>query len=221
MAAEPNIKRRGKFPKVPELDSEFDNLIKQLNSKITELNALIAAGGSGAPAIPQIQTDWNQVDNTQVDFIKNKPSIPAAQIQSDWNQANNLLLDFIKNKPTIPAAYTTEEAQDAVGSILDDGGDIDFTYDDATPKITAAVKNATITEAKMNLADNTTNDVSITKHGFVPKAPNDTTKFLRGDGTWATAIAAAFYIYTLSNMTLDLQTIGSISGTFILNLPLP
>lgn len=37
------------------------------------------------------------------------------------------------------------------------------------------------------LADNTTADVSTTKHGLVPKAPNDTTKYLRGDGTWATA----------------------------------
>lgn len=41
------------------------------------------------------------------------------------------------------SAYTTEEAQDAVGSILADDGDIDFTYDDATPKITASVKTGT------------------------------------------------------------------------------
>lgn len=212
MAAEPNIKRRGKFPKVPELDSEFDNLIKQLNAKITELNALIAAGGSGAPAIPQIQSDWNQVDNTQVDYIKNKPSIPAAQIQSDWNQANNLLLDYIKNKPTVP---TTEDVQDAVGSILDDGGDIDFTYDDATPKITAAVKAATITEAKMNLADNTTNDVSTSKHGFVPKAPNDTTKYLRGDGTWAAVSIAAALLSLLVDAYLLLQIFDFGSSTIL------
>ena len=38
--------------------------------------------------------------------IANKPSIPAAQIQSDWNQTNNALLDYIKNKPTIPAALS-------------------------------------------------------------------------------------------------------------------
>jgi hypothetical protein len=52
----------------------------------------------------QVQSDWNQSDNTEVDFIKNKPTIPAAQIQSDWNQSNNAALDFIKNKPTITAA---------------------------------------------------------------------------------------------------------------------
>jgi hypothetical protein len=52
----------------------------------------------------QVQSDWSQSDNTEVDFIKNKPTIPAAQIQSDWNQSNNAALDFIKNKPTITAA---------------------------------------------------------------------------------------------------------------------
>lgn len=32
--------------------------------------------------------------------------------------------------------------------------------------------------------DTTDLDVSTTKHGLCPKAPNDTAKFLRGDGTW-------------------------------------
>lgn len=34
--------------------------------------------------------------------------------------------------------------------------------------------------------DNTDLDVSTSKHGLCPKAPNDTNKFLRGDGSWAT-----------------------------------
>lgn len=33
----------------------------------------------------------------------NKPNIPAAPVQSDWNQTDNTALDFIKNKPTIPS----------------------------------------------------------------------------------------------------------------------
>ena len=48
-------------------------------------------------------------------------------------------------------------------------------------------KNKPVTESIISLSDITTNDVSTTKHGFAPKAPNDTTKFLRGDGTWANA----------------------------------
>jgi hypothetical protein len=44
--------------------------------------------------------------------------------------------------------------------------------------------DVTITDANLSTSDIATNDVSTSKHGFVPKAPNDTTKFLRGDGTW-------------------------------------
>lgn len=39
-------------------------------------------------------------------------------------------------------SYTDEQAQDAVGTILTDTDSIDFTYTDATPSITAAVKVA-------------------------------------------------------------------------------
>ena len=61
------------------------------------------------------QADWNQTDDTAVDFIKNKPEnlateiyvqeqianieIPSSQIQSDWEQTDSKALDFIKNKP--------------------------------------------------------------------------------------------------------------------------
>lgn len=48
-----------------------------------------------------------------------------------------------------------------------------------------AIGAAKVTEAMQVLADNTTNDVSTTKHGYVPKGTNTTTKFLRDDGTWA------------------------------------
>lgn len=91
------------------------------------------------------------------------------------------------NTPSIPTQYTDELAQDAVGTILTDTATIDFTYTDATPTIEASVKSASITEAMQVLADNTTQDVSTSKHGYVPKAPNSTTQFLRGDATWASA----------------------------------
>ena len=42
-----------------------------------------------------------------------------------------------------------------------------------------------VTEAMQVLADNTTNDFSTTKHGYVPKGTN-LGKFLKDDGTWAT-----------------------------------
>ena len=40
-------------------------------------------------------------------------------------------------------------------------------------------------ESDLSFTDITTNNVSTSAHGFTPKAPNDTSKFLRGDATWA------------------------------------
>ena len=75
-------------------------IVKPDGTTITVANdGTITAVGGGTE---QIQSDWNQTDNTKKDYIKNKPTIPAAQIQSDWNQSDNTKADFVKNKPTIP-----------------------------------------------------------------------------------------------------------------------
>lgn len=63
--------------------------------------------GIASGAEVNVQSDWNQADNTADDYIKNKPTIPAAQIQSDWAQTTTSSLDFIKNKPTIPIITST------------------------------------------------------------------------------------------------------------------
>lgn len=48
--------------------------------------------------------DPNNVQKNVYDYnyFINTPTIPAAQIQSDRDQADNTQVDFIKNKPTIP-----------------------------------------------------------------------------------------------------------------------
>ena len=66
-----------------------------------------AAGGG-----QQVQADWDQSDPAAVDYIKNKPSIPAAQVQSDWNQSNNQAVDFIKNKPNLATVATSGSYDD-------------------------------------------------------------------------------------------------------------
>ena len=48
-----------------------------------------------------------------------------------------------------------------------------------------------VTEAMQILADNTTNDVSTTKHGYAPKAPNDPTKYLDGTGNYSVPAGGA------------------------------
>jgi len=92
---------------------------------------------------PQIQSDWDQSDETAKDFIKNKPSIPPAQvqadwnassgmavilnkpsipaeqIQADWNQSDSTAKDFIKNKPSIPPAQVQADWNQSVETAKD------------------------------------------------------------------------------------------------------
>ena len=109
------IKNKPTIPVVPPMK----NLVAGTNVTITETANGVEIAASDTP---QEQADWNEADNTKVDYIKNKPnlatvatsgsyndlsdkpSIPAAQVQSDWNQSDNSAVDYIKNKPSIPAA---------------------------------------------------------------------------------------------------------------------
>tara|TARA_A100000164_G_scaffold337830_1_gene331673 strand:- start:2835 stop:4859 length:2025 start_codon:yes stop_codon:yes gene_type:complete len=87
------------------------------------------------PTIPaaQIQVDWNEVVSSEVDYIKNKPSlsavalsgnyvdlinkpsIPADQVQSDWNVGTPSDVAFIKNKPAFAPVATTGAYTDLTG----------------------------------------------------------------------------------------------------------
>jgi len=57
--------------------------------------------------------------------------------------------------------YTDELAQDAIGNILDDGtvGEVIFTYDDSTPKISAVVQDGEIDHNALNNTHNLTTDI--------------------------------------------------------------
>lgn len=50
----------------------------------------------------------------------------------------------------------------------------------------------TMTDQTIPTTDNTTSNVSISKHGWAPKAPNDATKFLDGTGAYSTPSGSSF-----------------------------
>lgn len=58
------------------------------------------------------KTTWNNKSNFSGSYndLTNKPTIPSEQVQSDWNQTDNSSKDFIKNKPTIPTVPTNVSA---------------------------------------------------------------------------------------------------------------
>jgi len=74
---------------------------------------------------------------------------------------------------------------------------------------------AAIPEAGLSLSDNTTGDVSTAKHGFAPKAPNDTAKYLRGDETWAAVPAGSGE--SIHDISAD-YTITDTDGYSIINV---
>lgn len=49
----------------------------------------------------QKQADWNETNQDDPAYIKNKPNIEG-RVQSDWNQLDTNAADYIKNKPAIP-----------------------------------------------------------------------------------------------------------------------
>jgi hypothetical protein len=73
---------------------------------------------------------------------------------------------------------------------LFDGTDGD-TLERATGTGVARVTNGVwgtpgnVVESEITLVDNTTNNVSTTKHGFAPKAPNDAAQYLDGTGAYS------------------------------------
>lgn len=70
--------------------------------------------------------------------------------------------------------------------IYGDGSHVGAYIVDQQGRLTTATSVAiAIAEANLTLSDITTDNVSITKHGFAPKAPNDATKFLNGVGAYS------------------------------------
>lgn len=93
------------------------------------------------------------------------------------------------------------------------GTDITTGTDDTKYVTSKAIKDAA--DGLITLTDVTTNNVSTTKHGFVPKAPNNTTTFLRGDGSWAAPTATALSSKLLGTTRDMTAATGNVSYTGI------
>jgi len=60
----------------------------------------------------QVQSDWNETLPSAVDYILNKPTIPASQVQTDWNAIAGM--GVLLNKPTIPAAQVRSDWNETI-----------------------------------------------------------------------------------------------------------
>ena len=79
-------------PTIPDVSNYYK---KSETYNQTEVNNLLSTKADTI-SLSTVATSGSYND------LLNKPSIPAAQVQSDWSQSDNTKVDYIKNKPTIP-----------------------------------------------------------------------------------------------------------------------
>ena len=87
-----------------ELKDLYVDLVELIDAKqdvISDLATIRSGAAAGATAVQPSDLATVATSGSYNDLL-NKPTIPAAQVQSDWNEADNTKVDYIKNKPTIP-----------------------------------------------------------------------------------------------------------------------
>lgn len=147
------------------------------------------------------------------DDLLNKPTIPAAQVNSDWDAISGVAQ--ILNKPTIPTV------NDATINVTQNGVSVgSFTLNQASGD-TIALTDTTYSD----FTGATAGDAGT--NGLVPApAAGDESKFLQGDGTWATVSSGPTYtagtgIDITSNVISvtapTLTNLATGSGSLILN----
>lgn len=175
--------------------------LNAVNSGITSAG-VTKLNGIATGAEVNVQSDWSVSDTSSDAFIKNKPTIPAAQIQSDWNQSNTSAKDYIKNKPVIPP-----------GSIL---------YGETGTHTDGAMTQKATTEALPIVFTGATSSADGAAGLVKQPLINDRTRFLKGDGTWASNTSANNKTITISNngTTVDsFTTNSSTDKTIALSYP--
>lgn len=62
-----------------DIQSDITNIQTEVNGKVDGVTGNIVNNTDpNNPVVTQVQADWNESDNTQVDFIRNKPTIPTS-----------------------------------------------------------------------------------------------------------------------------------------------
>lgn len=108
------IELEGEFI-VGGVTTNYDVLVNKPQINGVELQGNKTASDLGLVASDELAT---VATTGSYDDLLDKPTIPAAQVQSDWNEADNTQPDYIQNKPTIPTK--TSQLQNDSGFITGD-----------------------------------------------------------------------------------------------------
>jgi len=150
------------------VDTAVAGLVASAPGTLDTLNELAAALGDDANFATTVtnsiatKADDNAVvkltGNQTVAGIKTFSSSPVVPAPTTDLQAATK--KYVDDAITGAGGYTDEAAQDAVGGILTDSTEIDFTYTDLTPSITASIKTGSIDETKLDTSVNASLDLA-------------------------------------------------------------
>lgn len=157
---------------------------------------------------PKLSGDPNTFFNGAGEYVQVTADVLVGQfgaLTGDGSVATPLSVR-VDNSTIIVNGANELEVTGAGGGISQLTGDV--TAGPGSGSQVATIGAAKVTEAMQVLADNTTQNVSITKHGYAPKAPNDATKFLNGVGGY-TVPSGAGTVTATGTLTANKAIIGN------------
>lgn len=145
--------------------------------------------------------------NKTVNLTSNTLSGTKAQFDTACSDGNFLYVGDVTQ-------YTDEQAQDAVGTILVDSSEIDFTYNDATPSITASIVAGSIDETKLDTSVNASLDLADTaaQNTFRTIAVSGQSNIVADSATDTLTIVAGTNITLTTDAGTDTLTINASGG---------
>ena len=113
-----DFNRRVRFVRDISVSKSLKERVSDLESKITQLNAVLV-DTEGEADDPEnideiIQSDWNETDFTSGAYIKNKPTIPSESTVSEWGFTKNTGT-YSKPSTGIPKSDLASEIQTSLG----------------------------------------------------------------------------------------------------------
>jgi len=115
--------------------------------------------------------------DTTAAAVKASTWVELTEITKPANPASTKLRLYVKAVSSATEIFTLDSAgveSNLTARLVTNGDSHDHIGGDG----------AAIAEGALTLSNVTTADVTTSAHGFVPRAPNDVTKFFRGDATW-------------------------------------
>lgn len=180
----------------------------QLGSKLPEpaagdvgkvLGVLNSSGDIGwvedqSGTLTQVQADWAEDDSSQVSYIQNKPTIPAAQVNADWEAASGVAQ--ILNKPTLATVATSGDYDDLLNKPTIPAAQVQSNWNEADTSSKAFIQNKPALAAVATSGNYS--DLSGTP--TIPTVSDNVAKFKYGVATYAQVVAAfnagkAIYLY--------------------------